>query len=176
MLTIELQKEVDKELKRICNDSAINHIRKLHEDYTFKFSRWYKHSPSFPCNSVCDPRKPNEVFTKLKDSGKYRTRNAVYTDIGGSFNNICFPRCGNLEKRPNSEKRKYPNIDKNGAIDIRFLGHFFEFESYYSLRPTELIDRDDDAHPESLKIHRILRSVFESQNKSEIVEKIDSFL
>ncbi|NIM47162.1 MAG: hypothetical protein GTN40_03325 [Candidatus Aenigmarchaeota archaeon] len=168
MLTIELQKEVKKELERICADSRINYIRKLHEAYTFKYSRYYKSSPSFPCNSVCNPRNPNEVFDKLEDSDKFGTKDAIYTDTGDSFNNICFPRCGNV--------KDYPNCDKTGAIDVRFLGYFNEFELYYSLRPTDLILRDGDAHPESLETHKILRSVFELQNEAEIVKKIDSIL
>jgi len=168
MLTIELQREVDKELERICNDSKINYIRKLHEDYTFKYSRWYKNSPSFPCNSVCDPRNPKEVFVKIRDFDKFGTKDAIYTDVGSSFNNICFPRCGNIED--------YPNCDKSGAIDIRFLSHSNEFNSYYLLRPTNLIQRDVDAHPESLEIHKVLHSVFESQDRPEIVKKIDAVL
>jgi len=179
MLTIELQK-LNEESERICVGSLANQkvepkrieeylkIRNLHEAYPFKHSLWSSGACYFPCNSKCYPRLENEIFMSKEDASKLRgfeSKNKIYTDIGNSFNNICFSRCGN--------SKNYPRCDKNGVIDVRLLSHLDEFESYYLLRPDFLLQRDADFHPETLGMHEILRTTFESKGKSEVVKKID---
>jgi hypothetical protein len=179
ILTIELQK-LSEELERICAGTLANQkvesrriedylkIRNLHEVYPFKHSLWSSGACYFPCNSRCYPRLENETFMSKEAASKLRgfeSKSKIYTNIDSNFNNICFPRCGN--------SKDYPTCDKSGTIDVRLLSHLDEFESYYLLRPDFLLQRDADFHPETLEMHEILRTIFESKGKSEVVKKVD---
>jgi len=181
MLTIELQR-LNEDLERICADSLANQkvepkrieehikIRNLHEAYPFKHSLWTYGACCFPCNSKCYPRQENEIFISRETASKLKgfdskDKTKIYTDMGNSFNNICFPRCG--------DSKNYPSCDENGAIDVRLLNHLDEFKSYYTLRPDFLLSRDVDIHPENLELHENLRIIFEAKNEQEIVKKIN---
>jgi hypothetical protein len=186
MLSIKPQKEVTEEIVRIYKNSLTAgpnsvepnriedyvNIRSMKISYPLKHSLLSCFSCVYPCNINCNPRLENEVFISRKDAsglnGFEKDKNKIYTEIGSSFNSICFPRCG--------DKSRYPHCDKEATIDVRLFSNLTEFEEYYLSRPENLLKKDADFHTESLKMHEALRKVFESIENQEVVKKISAII
>ena len=187
MLSVEFQREDFEEIERVYRESltlgpnsikppqAIGdyiNVRNMQISYPFKHSLLTCGSSSYPCTKNCNPRRENEIFVSKESAcllkGFEKNKNNIYTEICGNFNSICFPRCG--------DKAKYPDCCEDSRIDVRLFSSLTEFEEYYLQRPENLLRKDSDFHTESLKMHEILRKIFESSGKSEIVKKINAIL